>query len=144
MGEMEHSSSDDDIFGGAASWMQDDESGGVEVEVSRADAAADETVVPENWKFKRKDYWDARFQTEKEFEWLASFAEVEQLLAAHIRPADRILVVGCGNSPFSRSLYEHGYTQITNIDFSAEVSSTPCTRMFRVCKAFGDGLDAGD
>jgi SAM-dependent methyltransferase len=33
----------------------------------------------------------------------------------------RILVVGCGNAPFSCDLYDDGYTNITNIDYSSTV-----------------------
>jgi EEF1A lysine methyltransferase 4 len=33
----------------------------------------------------------------------------------------RILIVGCGNAPFSADLYDAGYTNIVNIDYSATV-----------------------
>lgn len=32
--------------------------------------------------------------------------------------SDRILIIGCGNSNFSSDLYDMGYTNITNLDFS--------------------------
>ena len=64
-------SSDDGLFGAAGDWMTEHEDEGAEeLEVSRAPAVASEEMpVPENWKFKRKDYWDGRFETEQEFEW---------------------------------------------------------------------------
>jgi hypothetical protein len=35
----------------------------------------------------------------------------------------RILIIGCGNSPFSASLYDAGYTNITNVDYASSVIS---------------------
>jgi hypothetical protein len=32
-----------------------------------------------------------------------------------------VLVLGCGNSPFSAALYDAGFTNITSIDFSSVV-----------------------
>ena len=36
---------------------------------------------------------------------------------------DKILNVGCGNSRLSEELYEDGFEDITNIDFSQKVIS---------------------
>lgn len=35
-----------------------------------------------------------------------------------IKKIDRMLIIGCGNSEISADLFDNGYTQITNIDFS--------------------------
>ena len=74
-----------------------------------------------NWVFKEKSYWDERFTGEKEYDWLTGFAGIEVLLRKHVRTSDRILVVGCGNSTLSRDMYDSGFTQLTNLDFSAVV-----------------------
>lgn len=74
-----------------------------------------------NTKFKRKDYWDDRFQKEEEYDWLAKFSDIYSTLQPYIKPSDKILVLGCGNSTFSEDLYDAGYHNIVNIDFSDTV-----------------------
>ena len=39
----------------------------------------------------------------------------------YIKPADKILMVGCGNSKLSEDLYDLSYHDITNIDISDHV-----------------------
>lgn len=75
----------------------------------------------DNSKFKRQDYWDARFRTEEQYDWLLTYAQVRTSLRAHLRSTDRILLVGCGNSSFSADLYDDGFERLVNIDFSAVV-----------------------
>ena len=63
------------------------------------------------------------------FEWYSEWAQLRPLLRAAVgateAPADaaaapggRVLVVGCGNSELSAQMYDDGFTDITNIDFS--------------------------
>lgn len=80
------------------------------------DVAADD-----NSKFKRRDYWDARFQEEEKYDWLLTYDQVKHSLLPFLRETDRILVVGCGNSTFSADLYDDGFHNVTNIDFSSVV-----------------------
>eukprot|EP01047_Picozoa_sp_COSAG01_P055691 COSAG01_NODE_6228_length_3779_cov_8.384783_2_plen_184_part_00 len=49
------------------------------------------------------------------------FGGIEALLRKHITPSDRILIVGCGNSTLSREMFDSGFIQLTNLDFSATV-----------------------
>jgi hypothetical protein len=35
-----------------------------------------------------------------------------------IKKADRMLIIGCGNSEISADLFDNKYTNITNLDFS--------------------------
>lgn len=39
----------------------------------------------------------------------------------YVRPTDRILVAGCGNSELSADLYDIGYHSIVNVDISSTV-----------------------
>jgi len=39
----------------------------------------------------------------------------------YIRPTDRILVAGCGNSELSANLYDIGYHNIVSVDISSTV-----------------------
>jgi EEF1A lysine methyltransferase 4 len=90
------------------------------------------TTVPRNNKeYGSHDYWNKRFTSEESFEWLLSYAQLapqlEPLLNAYQtddnngRAEIRILMVGCGNAPFSADLYHAGFTNITNIDYSETV-----------------------
>ena len=75
----------------------------------------------ENSDFKLKSYWDERFKKEEEYDWLVKLDELKQYLVPKLPPLEsnsRILIVGCGNSTFSSDLYDLGYTNIVNIDFS--------------------------
>ena len=74
-----------------------------------------------NSRFKKKAYWDERFTEEEKYDWLLEFEHVADDLVPLISPSDRILVVGCGNSTFSRKLYDAGFTNVVNIDYSGVV-----------------------
>eukprot|EP00620_Florenciella_sp_RCC1587_P018131 CAMPEP_0182574976 /NCGR_PEP_ID=MMETSP1324-20130603/28178_1 /TAXON_ID=236786 /ORGANISM="Florenciella sp., Strain RCC1587" /LENGTH=181 /DNA_ID=CAMNT_0024790475 /DNA_START=33 /DNA_END=574 /DNA_ORIENTATION=- len=45
-----------------------------------------------------------------------------------LKPTDRILVVGCGNSPFTAALYDDGFKNVTSIDFSPTVIKAMAAR----------------
>ncbi|KAG8277682.1 Methyltransferase-like protein 13 [Homalodisca vitripennis] len=49
------------------------------------------------------------------------YPELCGILHKYIRPRDKILVIGCGNSSLSSDLYDVGYKQIMNIDVSGVV-----------------------
>lgn len=80
-----------------------------------------DTLPNHNSAYGEMSYWDDRFAVEDEYEWLVSFSDVAKQLKAHLKPTDRILVVGCGNSKFSYDLYQAGFTHICNIDYSETV-----------------------
>lgn len=90
------------------------------------------TTLPRNNKeYGTKNYWENRFRAEESFEWLLSYQQLapqlEPLLSTHIgsgggeKSRVRILIVGCGNAPFSADLHDAGYTNIVNIDYSTAV-----------------------
>ncbi|CAM9123970.1 unnamed protein product [Ectocarpus fasciculatus] len=74
-----------------------------------------------NAEFKKQEYWDSRFESEETYDWLCTYPNIRSHLAPLIKPTDKILVVGCGNSTFSADLYDDGYKNITNIDYSGNV-----------------------
>lgn len=74
-----------------------------------------------NSRFAKKAYWDDRFKEEEKYDWLVEFKHVEQTLTPLLAPSNRILIVGCGNSTFSRSIYDAGFKNIVNIDYSGVV-----------------------
>ncbi len=78
--------------------------------------------LPEhNNVYKEQSYWDQRFGAEESYDWLSTFADIRVLLEPLIRPSHRILLIGCGNSTLSADMYDAGYTNLVNIDYSAVV-----------------------
>eukprot|EP01038_Epipyxis_sp_PR26KG_P006013 gene6013-8283_t len=49
------------------------------------------------------------------------YNDISAYLKPLLKPDDKILIIGCGNSSFSSDLYDDGYTNIINIDFSTVV-----------------------
>ncbi|CAP24584.1 Protein CBG03740 [Caenorhabditis briggsae] len=71
-----------------------------------------------NSQYARMDYWDERFKTEKNFEWLSGLDAFQHLITPLISKDSSIAHVGCGSSQVSMQLWDLGYTNITNIDYS--------------------------
>ncbi|KAG9300233.1 hypothetical protein G9A89_011306 [Geosiphon pyriformis] len=108
-------------------------------------------VIPDDVRcYREKEYWDARYIKEMiqrnnknkdqesgrmnaaTFDWFKTFAELKPLFNQHLPPplfvssasssaSPNILILGCGNSTLSEELYDVGYKNITNIDFSPVV-----------------------
>ena len=73
--------------------------------------------IRENDKYSSVDYWNSRYSTEEEYDWLGKSSNFFQgksflinivfsgdynifkdLIRKHVSKQDRILMVGCGNS----------------------------------------------
>ncbi|XP_047469133.1 eEF1A lysine and N-terminal methyltransferase-like [Penaeus chinensis] len=79
------------------------------------------SLLPKTHKdFSSKQYWNTFFAKRgaKAFEWYGEYAELCGLLHKYIRPKDKILVAGCGNSTISADLYRVGYKDMVNADIS--------------------------
>lgn len=69
-----------------------------------------------------KKYWDNRYALkETVFDWLEDYTSLQQLITKFIKPDDRILMLGCGNSPLSEAMYDCGFRNIVNMDISKVV-----------------------
>jgi len=78
--------------------------------------------------FRSEEYWNSFFvkRGDKPFEWYSSWPFLRPLLRAALGAAEgapqpyttRLLVVGCGNSDLSAQLYDDGFENVTNVDFS--------------------------
>lgn len=80
-------------------------------------------LLPEdNTGYGRRDYWDERYAKEDpstSFDWFRTFADVADEMHALIPDkSSRIVMLGCGNSTLSQDMYDDGYHQIVNIDYS--------------------------
>uniref|UniRef100_A0A8C6JTY7 eEF1A lysine and N-terminal methyltransferase n=1 Tax=Melopsittacus undulatus TaxID=13146 RepID=A0A8C6JTY7_MELUD len=75
-------------------------------------------------EFGSARYWDRFFQQrgQRPFEWYGAFPELCPLLRKYVRPRDKVLVVGCGNSELSEQMYDVGICEdIVNIDINNAV-----------------------
>ncbi|NXX93492.1 MET13 protein, partial [Centropus bengalensis] len=75
-------------------------------------------------EFGSAHYWDRFFRQrgQRPFEWYGAFAELCPVLHKYVRPRDKVLVVGCGNSELSEQMYDVGMCEdIVNIDLSGTV-----------------------
>ncbi|CAB3410541.1 unnamed protein product [Caenorhabditis bovis] len=71
-----------------------------------------------NGQYRKKEYWDERFREEDEFEWLTGLKAFEHIVKPLIGKNDKIAHIGCGSSQVSKELFDLGYQNITNIDYS--------------------------
>nr|QTZ19567.1 methyltransferase 13 [Bixa orellana] len=68
-------------------------------------------------------YWDNRYTNESgPFDWYQKYPPLAPLIHLYIPSYNqRILIVGCGNSAFSKSMVDDGYEDVVNIDISSVV-----------------------
>ncbi|XP_061860192.1 eEF1A lysine and N-terminal methyltransferase isoform X2 [Colius striatus] len=72
-------------------------------------------------EFGSARYWERFFRQrgDRPFEWYGTFPELCPVLRKYVRPRDKVLVVGCGNSELSEQMYDTGVCEdIVNIDIS--------------------------
>jgi len=64
------------------------------------------------------EFWDDYYVTDRPepYDWFFSAKHLTPLLKLILRPSDEILMVGCGNAPFSEELYALGYDRQVNND----------------------------
>jgi 2-polyprenyl-3-methyl-5-hydroxy-6-metoxy-1,4-benzoquinol methylase len=78
-----------------------------------------EKLGTQNADYGKQEYWEERFEEEDEYDWLCKYSDLKTHISPFINKDDRILIVGCGNSLFSTQLYDDGFENIVNIDFSS-------------------------
>ncbi|KAJ6530078.1 S-adenosyl-L-methionine-dependent methyltransferase [Mycena vulgaris] len=65
---------------------------------------------------------DLQSAADASYDWYRSYADIAPLLRTLIpRKEARILILGCGNSTLSQDMYDDGYMNIVNIDYSLVV-----------------------
>ncbi|KAL3828407.1 hypothetical protein ACJIZ3_017209 [Penstemon smallii] len=109
---------------------------------SNTTAKKQEELLKTLGDFTSKENWDQFFTirgSNDTFEWYAEWPRLRNLLTTHLSfpspspPPEElsILVPGCGNSKMSEHLYDVGFKNITNIDFSKVVISDMLRRNVR-------------
>ncbi|XP_059608675.1 eEF1A lysine and N-terminal methyltransferase homolog [Phlebotomus argentipes] len=81
-------------------------------------------LLPKSHKeFGEKEYWNRFFKQrgKSNFEWYGEYLELAELLHKYVKPADEVLVVGCGNSSLSANLFDVGIRKMSSIDISPVV-----------------------
>ncbi|KAI9478403.1 MAG: S-adenosyl-L-methionine-dependent methyltransferase [Benjaminiella poitrasii] len=83
-------------------------------------------VVPDDpTAYKTKQYWEERYQKEDlttTFDWFKTYTELKPLISEAIpNKESKILMLGCGNSTLGEDMYNDGYKNIINIDYSKTV-----------------------
>eukprot|EP01028_Stygiella_incarcerata_P002158 TRINITY_DN14077_c2_g1_i1.p1 TRINITY_DN14077_c2_g1~~TRINITY_DN14077_c2_g1_i1.p1 ORF type:complete len:198 (+),score=34.82 TRINITY_DN14077_c2_g1_i1:65-658(+) len=69
-------------------------------------------------------YWNERYEKDQEpFEWFQDYSALKAILDTLLKPTHHILQVGCGTSPLCKDLYNAGFRNIMNIDFSPQCIS---------------------
>ncbi|KAH9976077.1 S-adenosyl-L-methionine-dependent methyltransferase [Russula compacta] len=85
---------------------------------------ARDTLPARNEEYGTREYWDQRYAQEAEvtFDWFKSYKDVAHLLRPVLPDTSaRILMLGCGNSTLSEDMYDDGYKNIINVDYSPVV-----------------------
>ncbi|KAK9896533.1 S-adenosyl-L-methionine-dependent methyltransferase, partial [Cystobasidium minutum MCA 4210] len=73
----------------------------------------------DNTGYGRKDYWDERYSKEETFDWFRTFGDIAEHIHEYVPDKkSRIVMLGCGNSTLSQDMYDDGYQEIVNIDYS--------------------------
>ncbi|CAI5516342.1 unnamed protein product [Closterium sp. Naga37s-1] len=87
-----------------------------------APGGGDKGLIPRsNKEYLNIEYWDKRFEVEESFEWCGDYSQFKHLLLTHIRPCDRVLILGNGTSDLPECLSRDGRRHITATDLSALV-----------------------
>ncbi|CAO3671229.1 unnamed protein product [Umbelopsis vinacea] len=89
-------------------------------------ASTSQEVIPEDpTAYKTQEYWEERYQKESPqvtFDWFKTYEDLKPTLNETIPSKDAsILMLGCGNSTLGEDMYDDGYKNITNIDYSSTV-----------------------
>ena len=66
-------------------------------------------------------FYPSKNRRPEPFDWYQVYSGFKDIISSSISKKDKILNVGCGNSRLSEELYEEGFEDITNIDFSPKV-----------------------
>lgn len=85
-------------------------------------------ILPKSFEeFEQKEYWDKFFRKLKKnsdleyFEWYGEYPNFRSIVKKYLKSSDQILNIGCGKSLMSEQMYDDGYENLVNIDFSEKV-----------------------
>ncbi|KAF4324398.1 hypothetical protein BBO99_00001641 [Phytophthora kernoviae] len=76
----------------------------------------------------KKSYWEARFETEEEFDWYCQYAHIRELIGSYISKTSRVLIAGTGTSRLPAEMANDGYSNVVAMDFASNVIQKMQTR----------------
>ncbi|KAL3666966.1 hypothetical protein V7S43_007913 [Phytophthora oleae] len=76
----------------------------------------------------KKSYWEARFETEGEFDWYCQYSHIRKLLTSYISKTDQVLITGTGTSRLPVEMALDGYSNVVAMDYAANVIKKMQTR----------------
>ncbi|ETP43690.1 hypothetical protein F442_09642 [Phytophthora nicotianae P10297] len=76
----------------------------------------------------KKSYWEARFETEDEFDWYCEYSHICELLSSYISKTQRVLIAGTGTSRLPAEMALDGYADVVAVDYAANVIQKMQTR----------------
>ena len=67
-----------------------------------------------------KDYWDQRYESTSGdlYDWLHSFESLRPIFEKYLKPTDKIINLGCGNSSLPGDMLQAGYQSQIGVDYS--------------------------
>ena len=81
--------------------------------------------------YAKPEYWEGRYQKEPDpFDWYQQYQGIKDCLVQYIKPSNRILHIGCGNSRLTEEMYKDGFVNSVNVD----ISETAIKLMQERCK----------
>lgn len=79
-------------------------------------------LTPRALLLPQKAYWEDRYAKDANpFDWYGRYGHFKNIVEAHVKRGQNILVIGCGSSRLTEELYVAELTSIANIDFSDTV-----------------------
>ncbi|KAK1921522.1 S-adenosyl-L-methionine-dependent methyltransferase [Papiliotrema laurentii] len=87
----------------------------------------EENLPPTNEGYGTKEYWEQRYTNEApgtSFDWFLTpdyLLPIMKELTGELGTSARVLMLGCGNSGLSEAMYDAGYRNIVNLDYSSAV-----------------------
>ncbi|KAF9466031.1 S-adenosyl-L-methionine-dependent methyltransferase [Collybia nuda] len=84
------------------------------------------SILPtKNEEYGTKGYWCERTSRESndaDFDWFKSYSELAPTIQELIPDrTSRIIMLGCGNSKLSEEMWEDGYKNVINVDYSSVI-----------------------
>jgi len=90
-------------------------------------------MTSEDWTdpqaYSTRSYWEEFYREHPDtFEWCLEYDDIKTELKAEVGGADKVLMLGCGNSNLTLEMYHDGWKDIVNVDYSPLVIETMSTR----------------
>jgi EEF1A lysine methyltransferase 4 len=80
--------------------------------------------------YHSRDYWEETYRASGDAvdDWLQTFDVLRPHIESAAQPADRVLIIGNGNSPLGEQMYDAGWHDIVCVDFSPTVTAAMAAR----------------